>query len=285
MTSKWISSLAAVVSLVWFAAGCSGSRQTTVVSTPAGAAVVINDQPMGLTPVRVTFPPGDQPARIRIVCQGYKSWEGSLTAAQAMQQLSQPIALEKLKDPKIIFTSIPPGAEVLVDGERLGETPLTLPSMKPGTTCEVLFLREGYVQEQKTLTVDGSSSEIVVAVTLKSSVELYYRRKIKEEPQNYSNHTDLMHYYMMEKRFDDAIAIMREGVVNSSKNAGIGADRFVQEIDKIWGHQYVYGTQKEIESVRTKIVEMLERVMAEDKTVGPQVRQFHQKYNSQLERR
>jgi hypothetical protein len=283
MTSKWISSLAAVVSLVWFAAGCSGSRQTTVASAPAGAQVVVNDQPVGVTPVKVKFASG-QPARVRIVCQGYRSWEASLTNAQAAQQFRQPVVLEKLKDSKIIFTSIPPGAEVLVDGERLGETPLVLPSMKSGTTCEVLFVREGYVQEQRTLTIDGLSSEITVAVTLKSSVELYYKRKIKEEPQNYGNHTDLMHYYMMEKRFDDAIAIMRDGMVGSAKNPGAGADRFWQEIDKIWGHQYVYGTHKEIDAVRNKIVDMLEKVL-EDKSIGGQVRQRHQMYSAQLERK
>jgi hypothetical protein len=285
MTSKWISSLVAVVSLVWFAAGCPGSRQMKVTTTPPGAAVVINDQPVGVTPVQMAFPAGNQPARIRIVYQGYRSWEGTLTASQAAQQFSQPVVLEKLKEPKIIFTSVPSGAEVVVDGERLGATPFTLPSMKPGTTCEVLFVREGYMKEQRTLTVDGLVPEITVAVTMKSSVELYYKRKITEEPQNYANHTDLLHYYMMEKRFDDAVAIMRCGMVDSSKKPGVGSDRFWQEVDKIWGHQYVYGTHKEIESVRAKIVAMLQKVIAEDANIGGQVKQRYQMYNTQIERK
>ena len=89
MTSKWISSLVAVVSLAWLAAGCSGSQKVTVTSTPAGAAVVVNDQPVGVTPVLVKFPTASQPVRLRISYQGqgYKTWEGSLTAAQAAQPM------------------------------------------------------------------------------------------------------------------------------------------------------------------------------------------------------
>ena len=279
MATPWIFRLAAVMTLVCIAAGCSGARRTTVTSVPAGAAVVVNDQPVGVTPVQVVFPRGDLANKIRIVSQGYRSWEASLTILQARQQFCQPIALEKLLEPKIIFTSVPPGAEVLVDGERLGETPFTLPSMKPGTTCEVLFRREGYMKEQKSLTVDGLSAEITVSATLKSSVELYYRRKIKEESQNHGYLADLMHHYMLEKRFDDAVTLMREGLATSAKDSGI----FWQEIDRIWAHQYNYGTPKEIEETRRKIISMLEKVLAEDKTASALTRQKYLVYCGKAE--
>ena len=41
MANSWIFRLAAVMTLVCIAAGCSGARRTTVTSVPAGAAVVV----------------------------------------------------------------------------------------------------------------------------------------------------------------------------------------------------------------------------------------------------
>ncbi|MBN1999214.1 PEGA domain-containing protein [candidate division KSB1 bacterium] len=101
----------------------------TIISSPSGAEVYLNNNLQGETPLqREKIEPGSYDVSVRL--PGYVTWSHTAVFEQGRTvtfnaNLVQPSTLQ--------ITSDPAGAEVYVDGERYGVTPATLKDMMPGT--------------------------------------------------------------------------------------------------------------------------------------------------------
>jgi hypothetical protein len=95
----------------------------SISTAPAGATVLVDGQEAGLTPADVEIASGDHDIELRLT--GYNAWASKvLVAANQPQQLPE-VRLTQA-DGRLEIASIPSEANVSVNGEFRGRTPLSL---------------------------------------------------------------------------------------------------------------------------------------------------------------
>ena len=133
---------------------------TVVVNTdPVGAAVVIDGEAHGATPVTVSLKPG--PHTIELSNEGVRR---TMTVnVTANQQLSQFIEMPKATagTGDLQVRTDPAGAKVIVDGQTKGTSPVTVTGLTPGTHVVVLQNELGSVNEDVTIQ-PGATAALVV---------------------------------------------------------------------------------------------------------------------------
>lgn len=99
-------------------------------SNPEGAQVFIDGEARGVTPLRITMPPGEYTLELR---------SGTVTRvvplvveANATVQPFVDLVPSLATSGRLEITSDPPGARVIVDGTSRGVTPLVLPAIPAG---------------------------------------------------------------------------------------------------------------------------------------------------------
>jgi hypothetical protein len=101
-----------------------------VSSNPAGAQVFIDDDPKGVTPLRVTMPPGEYTLQLR---NGTVTRVLPLTVeANATVQPFVDLVPSLASSGRLEITSDPSGARVIIDGTSRGVTPLVLAALPAG---------------------------------------------------------------------------------------------------------------------------------------------------------
>ena len=96
-----------------------------IVSQPAGAEIVVNGQPRGETPARVTLEYGQH--RVALRKSGYRSMEREVAVSdrtpprvmvelQAERPVEQPAPAGTVG--RVVVRTVPPGARVVVDGQK-----------------------------------------------------------------------------------------------------------------------------------------------------------------------
>lgn len=117
--------LALGLTVIWFLVA---ARSLTIAVEPPSAEVSVSGFPVISLADRYLLRPGDY--QVRALAEGYREKTLTLTVTdQDYQHLD--LALEK-KPGHLVVTSDPPGAEVALDGESRGNTPLTLENISPG---------------------------------------------------------------------------------------------------------------------------------------------------------
>lgn len=133
---------------------------TVVVNTdPSGAAVVVDGQAHGTTPMTATLNVG--PHTIEISQDGVRrTMTVNVTAnAQISQFVEMPKAAAGTGDLQV--RTDPSGAKVSVDGQLRGSSPLTIPGLAPGSHTVVLENDLGSVHEDVTVQAGGTASLVV----------------------------------------------------------------------------------------------------------------------------
>ena len=101
-----------------------------VSSNPAGAQVVIDDEPRGVTPLRITMSPGEYTLQLR---SGTVTRVLPLTVeANATVQPFVDLVPSLASSGRLEVTSDPAGARVIVDGTSRGVTPMVLAAVPSG---------------------------------------------------------------------------------------------------------------------------------------------------------
>jgi len=132
---------------------------TLLVETqPAGLSVKIDGSPRGTTPVKMTLPPGQHQLELETGGQP-RVIPITMTAGG---QVSQYIEVQAAPATgRLQVTSEPPGATVLVDGERKGTAPLLVSDLAIGRHRVELQADGATVQQQVTIEPGGTSSLVV----------------------------------------------------------------------------------------------------------------------------
>ena len=143
-------------------------------SDPVGAEVAINRQwQANPTPVRLQVFEG-QPIELTLSKRGYQEMKRTITPRSSKPSLR--FRLEEERG-QLVVMSDPPGAEVVVNGEVLGETPLerSLPLSPVDFTVELV--KKGYVD--KTFGLRWSNAE-EGTIELKATLEAKPQRKVRK---------------------------------------------------------------------------------------------------------
>lgn len=134
----------------------------SVQSIPEQAVVSIDGEPVGQTPLeQLPVEPGEH--RIDIVAERYLPESQSLAIEGRNVKQSMAVELTPAWS-AISLLSSPAGAKVLVDGEPLGETPVTLDIMQGERVISLQLL--GYKEWQRTLTVEPNQAQTLPEVLL-----------------------------------------------------------------------------------------------------------------------
>ena len=126
-----------------------GSGSVTVVSTPPGAAILVDAQDTErVAPDTVDVDAGDHTVQLQL--KGFRPTEASVQVDVGQTQMVR----HELKPlPKVRFESEPTGADVIISGKTYGQTPLEL-ALDPGKH-DVTFELEGHKPKTARLRCDG----------------------------------------------------------------------------------------------------------------------------------
>jgi hypothetical protein len=108
-----------------------------VTSTPLSAPVYLDGEFAGLTPLEVQRKPGD--VQVRVLLEGYAG--ESRTVAVAAGEVSD-VVITLVRAAILVVRTTPPGADLFVDGEKVGVTPAEV-SVSPGVRT-VELRKEGH---------------------------------------------------------------------------------------------------------------------------------------------
>jgi hypothetical protein len=129
-----------------------------VETRPAGATVVIDGAPRGITPLVVSLTPGRHDVQ---VSAGGDLREIPVTITDG-DQLSQYIEFQVAPQTgRLQIDSDPPGARILLDGEVRGVAPLVLDNVRPGSHAVVVQSDLASVERQVTVEAGASASLFV----------------------------------------------------------------------------------------------------------------------------
>jgi peptidoglycan/xylan/chitin deacetylase (PgdA/CDA1 family) len=132
-----------------------------VVTTPAGAQILVEGQPRGLSPAAIGgLYPNDY--QITATLAGYRAATQTVTV-KAHETNTVTIALMP-QSGQISIKTVPAGAAVKLDGKDRGVTPLVLDNVSPGDHTLRLEVPNLRPWEGKVSVVDGQTTEIQVGL-------------------------------------------------------------------------------------------------------------------------
>ncbi len=129
-----------------------------VTTTPSGARIWLDGAAAGESPADVEADPG--PHRVEVELDGYTRAGVTITVerGQTVMAAMSLVALVVEQNGRLVCTSDPPGARVLVDGAEIGRTPATLPSLPAGEHLVRFDLPDGRsLEERVDVPVDGTA--------------------------------------------------------------------------------------------------------------------------------
>ncbi len=127
----------------------------TVASAPAGATITVGDATLGETPATVEVLQGEQTLSLR--APGFAEYRTTLDVVAGEPRDLGTIALTPAAG-VLELASRPGGANVTVDGEFRGQTPLTV-ELAPDRAHEIALSRPGYRRYRASVTLAAGASE------------------------------------------------------------------------------------------------------------------------------
>ncbi len=118
-------------------------------SDPAGATISVDGEAIATTPASVDILQGEH--QLELALTGFATWQQTLTIEAGQPQDLGQITLEPAAG-ILDLTSKPSGANVTLDGEYQGQTPLVL-ELAPGKAQRINVSRAGYRRYNETLTL------------------------------------------------------------------------------------------------------------------------------------
>jgi len=216
-------------------------------STPDKATVFIDDKYAGLTPLVVKdLSPGHH--FVKLTKRDHLPWTKLVELLWAEERLDAKLAPK----PKgaLLVASEPSQADVYIDGEYEGKTPLEKKNLD-ANPYSVRIEKAQFIPWEGEVEVRAGEQSKVDA-RLKNKVEDWYLARLKENPNDVSCHTELAHYYLVQGELAKgvaAIAAAVEVMANAADTSSYGG-RLAQEIAKMWEQQFAFGGGLQLPAVR-----------------------------------
>jgi hypothetical protein len=134
----------------------SDSAKLTIVSTPAGATVVVNGLSKGVTPCEIErLPAGENDVSVTLA--GYVSFQQKVKLQAGEEQKIETILAPEPASLSIIST--PAGARVFIDDKLVGQAPVAQDTLAPGTHAVRAELA-GYEPQQRSVELQNRERRV-----------------------------------------------------------------------------------------------------------------------------
>ncbi len=195
--------LIAVSTLALYVGGVLGTGVgIKVESEPSGASVLINGHVAGATPVMIKgLSSGSydvrleksefQPVSLHVEISG--------SAAKRIHEKLKPVARGAL-----VVNVKPNDAEVLIDGELAGHTPLQISGIETGPH-ELLVRKTNFSTYSCRMEIVAGETAKYDGIELNDKILELMEGQIKTEPQRVAHYIDLAHYYFVNDKFDESV--------------------------------------------------------------------------------
>lgn len=131
-------------------------------SVPVGATVFVDGEERGQTPALLEILQGEHMVELRL--PRFQSWEQTLSVSAGVHQNLEPVTLLPA-DGMLELSSRPAGANVTVDGEFQGQTPITL-SLDPDGEHRVAVFKAGYERAVRSIALEPEEiRELSISLT------------------------------------------------------------------------------------------------------------------------
>lgn len=158
-----IALLAAIAVFAWTRGGTTSTGTLTIATDPAGATVILDGEPRGITPLTLTVPAGTH--RLELTADGaHREIPLRIVAGAEVSQFVEMTRSTAARQSELSVRSEPAGARVTIDGREAGQTPLTVGDLAPGDHTIVLERAGITVTERVTLEA-GRASALLVPMT------------------------------------------------------------------------------------------------------------------------
>ena len=145
-----------------------------IASVPAGAQVTVDGKPLAaVTPTQASELEAGKSYDVTMSLRGFVEWKGKLKAAANGKLDAKLVPTEKLVE----VSSVPAGADVLLDGKKVGKTPYTIKKLDVSKTHALEVKRSGFVAQSKTIAgldsfeTKGTKDVMLVALTLEADAK------------------------------------------------------------------------------------------------------------------
>ena len=247
---------AAVLTVVgWLAVTVGAEAAQIVIDTnPSRASVEVNGNFHGTTPLTI----GEVPVGthvLRITKFGYRPMQRKVTLKPGENTFAYD--LPRLPGGSLEIVSRPEDADVYIDGDARGRTPLTVVEV-PAGEHEIRLSKVNYIDRVERVEI-AQNEKAKLDVTLTTRTEDFYVKKIEVDPKAAKPRTDLAHYHILqhewkkaENRYKEALVL----VVEESESRGY-AGRLYDELNRVFVSQFDYGDGKAVKKGRETVVNAL----------------------------
>ncbi|ADI14974.1 PEGA domain-containing protein [Truepera radiovictrix] len=132
----------------------------SITSEPSGAQVFIDDRFVGYTPLRYGAEAGNR--LVNVVYEGYETYEATITVTGGETREVRANLRAQQRTGRVVFESDPQGAEVYVNGQRIGTTPTGAVTLPEGTH-QARFVSAGFDEVTVSFTVNPGGTQRVSA--------------------------------------------------------------------------------------------------------------------------
>ncbi len=166
--SSAIALLVALIALVAYPRFTKSTGVVEVSTNPQGAQITLDGNPRGTTangPLRLELKLGSSYQ----IGASKEGWSPAASFVRPTQGEVTEIVLNMQSSGSTVLASADPeGAEVFVDGQSVGISPITLSDLKPGSDVNIEFRKAGYTSRTRHMTVPaaGGNAEVSVALSL-----------------------------------------------------------------------------------------------------------------------
>jgi hypothetical protein len=140
-----------------------------IVSEPVGAEVMVDGHRIGATPFDGAVPVGEHEVTVRLT--GYRPVTEAVRVEEGLE-VARTVRLE-VAPATLRLASEPAGARVSLDGERVGETPVALAEVAPGTH-QIVIEAKGYYPYETRVEL-GPGQELALHPLLKQDRRVSFR--------------------------------------------------------------------------------------------------------------
>jgi hypothetical protein len=246
----------------------------TVRSNPPGASAFYEGEYMGVTPFQVSLTPGEE-RLLRLMRRDYADGSTIIRAGDFQpktfrekcnhllfgRRVAAPVVtLTSSARARLSITSDPSGADVFLDGRRIGVAPLSRAGLEPGVHTVYVAMPEFYPWEKKVEL--ESAAEVLLRCELQSKWAAVYRERILKHSKVLDNYVELAHEYVLRGKFKAAEEVLWEGVEIMVKYGGHSSkERFVAEIYHTHLRDYLYPDEGADESLRLACLKIMKAMI------------------------
>lgn len=125
------------------------------VSSPEGAEIIVDDEDLMSTPATLALLQGKH--NVRIKKSGFKDWQKVINVIASEAMAFTDIIL-KPADATLFISSKPVGANVTINGNYAGKTPLQV-NVNPGKSSSIRLYKQGFIARTSSVTIAAGRSK------------------------------------------------------------------------------------------------------------------------------